>query len=125
MDDLNFQKNGITKAEKEFAKLKIITEQRFIIEALSKALIQHIPISLLGMQGFLYRAVVDWQKVNKKNATEIALMTPEQRIKSVTQIFNFLKQQLIPVLINKKEKYKIDEAMQEVLKFYKKNFAYR
>ncbi|NVM36506.1 MAG: hypothetical protein HWN81_12995 [Candidatus Lokiarchaeota archaeon] len=51
--------------------------------------------------------------------------TPDERIKSIYQLMNIVKDELIKILEDPSQKSLIDTAINDTMEFYKKEFAYR
>ena len=80
----NFNNKDLTDAEDYYKKLHVEPSQRRIVRALAKVMVKYIEISEMSIMGFCWRALGEWQTIHKKSVSDIANMTPENRIKSVS-----------------------------------------
>lgn len=121
----NFNNKDLTDAEDYFKKLHVEPSQRRIVRALAKVMVKYIEISEMSIMGFCWRALQEWQAINKKNVSDIADMTPENRIKAVSELIDMVGANFKKILLDKEKESIVDEGLDEVLAFYKKLYANR
>ncbi len=122
---LMFQEKKVKEIEDEYSKLVVSPQQKKQIYAISKLLVQKIPISEIALRGFIWKAIVKFQKEDKSFMADGEHYTPEERIRKTYRIANHVQDNLIKILKRKTDEHIIKEAMEEAMEYYKKNFAYR
>ena len=121
----NFNNKDLTEAEDFYKKLRVEPSQRRIVRALAKVMVKYIEISEMSIMGFCWRALGEWQTKHKKSVSDIANMTPENRIKSVSELTDMVGANFKKILLDKEKEPIVDEGLKEVLAFYKKLYANR
>ncbi|MFX1371430.1 MAG: hypothetical protein ACFFCE_06175 [Promethearchaeota archaeon] len=126
MTSIEFNKIELEKAESDFSKAKMDSFQRKIIITEAEMMCKFINMSELAMRGFIYRAVMDWQKENKHYFTDALNMTSEDRIKKIgffiVERLGFYLKRLV---MTDEEKQNIDIALKDGLQYYKNHFSNR
>lgn len=120
-----FKQHDLDDAEKTYQKLTLAPDQKAIIESLAKVVCQKIDMSELSMRGFMSYALKDWQQETKTLTSEIASMTPQERVKAVSTAFQFLNKRLHKILRDDSHSGEIDEAIDASLNFYINTFSKR
>ncbi len=120
-----FQEDKVKQVEDEFSKLVISPQQKRQVYAISKLLAQKIPISELALRGFIWKAIVKFQREDKVFFAEGEHFTPEERIRNTYKIAKHVQDNLVKILRRNTDAHLIEEAMEEAMEFYKKNFAFR
>ncbi|MFX1456732.1 MAG: hypothetical protein ACFFDB_15270 [Promethearchaeota archaeon] len=126
MTSIEFNKIELEKAESDFSKAKLDGFQRKIIVTQAEMMCKFINMSDLAMRGFIYRAIMDWQKENKHYFSDASNMAAEDRIKKIgffiVERLGFYLKRLV---MTDEEKQNIDIALKDGLQYYKNHFSKR
>ena len=126
MVTFGFNKIELEKAESEYSQAKMDGFQRNIIVSQAKLMCNFIHMSEMAMRGFIYRAVMEWQKENKHFFSDASKMTADNRIKKVGFfIMERLGFYLKRLVMTYEEKQNIDIALKNGLQYYKDHFSKR
>ena len=125
INENNFKKSSIEEAENYFKTIRIEKYQRRIVAAIAPLMCKYIPMSVMAMKGFSWRAISNWQVENKKGINELANDPPAVRMKAVLGIMENLDGELTRILLKQEDSFKIKQATAEAFEFYKNNFANR
>jgi hypothetical protein len=125
MATIEFDQTAVSEAENAFKKVEMAPEQKGIVDGIAKVLCNFVPISELGMKGFISFVFRDYQIQEKTLVSGISTMTPTDRVKTVGKLFDMLIERLKPVLKNKTDEAQITEAVHKAFTYYKENFANR
>jgi hypothetical protein len=125
INENNFKKSSIEEAENYFKTIRIEKYQRRIVAAIAPLMCKYIPMSVMAMKGFSWRAISNWQVENKKGINELANDPPAVRMKAVLGIMENLEGELTRILLKQEDSFKIKQATAEAFEFYKTNFANR
>ena len=125
LNESNFKKSSIEEAENYFKTVRIEKYQRRIVAAIAPLICKYIPMSIMAMKGFSWRAISKWQVENKRGIDDLAKQTPAGRMKAVLQIMENLEGELTRILLKEEDSSKIKAATAEAFEFYKTNFANR
>ena len=120
-----FNQQLLQKEEEDFRKLTLAPEQRQIVEALGKVLIQFIEIPLMPTLGFIWRAIKAWQMKYKRSVSELSTSDTEDRVNSVYEMTQTLKVFLKKVVRSEEDSVKVDDAVNKMFNFYKSQFSNR
>ena len=117
----------IKEAEEYFKDVHMDKDIQFkIFLDFVKIFEDHIPLPDLAVKGIGWRAVREWQQTHKRDLIGLLDETPEERIRAIDDILNHhVKPDLLEKLVDKKDEPLVDEAINDVLEFYKKEYAYR
>ncbi|MFX1275582.1 MAG: hypothetical protein ACFFBP_03980 [Promethearchaeota archaeon] len=118
---MEFKKKSLTEAENYYKQLHLTSDQRRKVRLVAKLATQYIPISEHAMCGFAFRALQEYQIENKIELTEFESMSNEATLKMINDAMNRVKNQLLKILIDKKQEPVLDDAIVKLLDFYKKN----
>ena len=125
INENNFKKSSIEEAENYFKTIRIEKYQRRIVAAIAALMCKYIPMSVMAMKGFSWRAISNWRVENKKGINELANDPPAVRMKAVLGIMENLEGELTRILLKQEDSFKIKQATAEAFEFYKTNFANR
>ena len=122
----SFQDKPIKEAEEYFHNVHMTQEQHHIFLDFVKIFEKYIPLPDIAVKGIGWRAVKEWQLAHKRDLQGLISETPEERIKSISEILrNFVKLDLLEKLVDQKDEPLVDKAIEDTLDFYKKEYAYR
>ena len=123
---LKFNQNAIQEAEKYYKTVHLGPGQRGITQGIAKIVSNYIPLDEKPLMGFTWRVMKEWQIKHKVYIKDVGKnYTPEQRIEVVKELLDMAYNELTRVLINQEQKPLLKQGLNEVLVFYKKNFANR
>ena len=96
-------------------------EERF--EEFIEVALKYIPISEDALKGIGYQAISAWQIDYKRSLLGFASLSHDDRIEELTKIFDYVKLQLIPILIKEDYKSLIEKAIEKALKFFDEKYG--
>ncbi len=123
LNENNFKKSSIEEAEAYFKTVRIEKYQRRIVAALAPLLCKYIPMSVMAMKGFSWRAISRWQVEKKRGLDELANESAAGKMKAVLQIMENLEGELSRILLKEEDSSKVKAATAEAFEFYKTNFV--
>lgn len=121
----SFRPKALKEAEEYFKNVHMTQEQHTIFLEFVRIFIKYIKLEELAAKGIGWRAVSKWQIDHKRDLIGLENETPDERIKSINQLLNIAKDELIKILEDPSQKSLIDTAINDTMEFYKKEFAYR
>ncbi len=121
----SFKPKALKAAEKYFKNVHMSQEQHIIFNEFVKIVLKYIKMDELAAKGIGWRSVSKWQLDHKRDLLGLEHETPDERIKSIDQLLNIVKDELIKILEDPNEKSLVDIAKEDILEFYRKEFAYR
>jgi len=121
----SFRPKALKEAEEYFKNVHMTQEQHTIFLEFVRIFIKYIKLEELAAKGIGWRAVSKWQIEHKRDLIGLENETPDERIKSINQLLNIAKDELIKILEDPSQKSLIDTAINDTMEFYKKEFAYR
>ena len=96
-----FREDKVKEVEDEFSRIVINPQQRRQVYAISKLLAQKVPISELALRGFIWKAIVKFQREDRVFFAEGEHFTPEERIRNTYRIAEHVRDNLIKILRRK------------------------
>ena len=120
----SFKPKALKDAEEYFKNVHMTQEQHIIFNEFVKIVRKYIKIDELAAKGIGWRSVSKWQLEHKRDLLGLEQETPDERIKSISQLMNVVKDELINILEDSSQKSLIDTAINDTMEFYKKEFAY-
>lgn len=121
----SFQKDELKKAEEYFKDVHMTQEQHKIFTDFVQIFLKYIPLEEITAKGIGWKAVKEWQLKHKRDLLGLIEAEPEERINSIFELTQIVKQDLIDILENPGDKGKIDLAIEELMDFYKDKYAFR
>ena len=121
----SFKPKALKEAEEYFKNVHMTQEQHTIFLEFVRIFLKYIKMEELAAKGIGWRAVSKWQIEHKRDLIGLESETPDERIKSLNQLMNIVKDELIEILEDPSQKSLIDTAINDTMEFYKKEFAYR
>ena len=121
----SFKPKALKEAEEYFKNVHMTQEQHTIFLEFVRIFLKYIKMEELAAKGIGWRAVSKWQIKHKRDLIGLESETPDERIKSLNQLMNIVKDELIEILEDPSQKSLIDTAINDTMEFYKKEFAYR
>ena len=121
----SFRPKALKAAEEYFKNVHMTQEQHVIFNEFVKIFLKYIKMEELAAKGIGWRSVSKWQLEHKRDLLGLEDETPDERIKSIDQLLNIVKDELIKILENPNEKSLVDIAINDIMEFYKKEFAFR
>lgn len=121
----SFRPKALKEAEEYFKNVHMTQEQHTIFLEFVRIFIKYIKLEELAAKGIGWRAVSKWQIEHKRDLIGLENETSDERIKSINQLLNIAKDELIKILEDPSQKSLIDTAINDTMEFYKKEFAYR
>jgi hypothetical protein len=125
ISESSFKPKALREAEKYFKNVHMTQEQHNIFVNIVKLFMQYIPMGEMAAKGLGWKSISKWQLEYKRDLLGLENEPPEMRIKSLEQLFEIVKTELTAILEDPEQQSLIDEAVTELLKFYKENYAYR
>lgn len=125
INEINFKKSSIEEAETYFKTVRMEKYQRRIVAAIAPLICKYVPMSIMAMKGFSWRAISRWQVENKRGIDELAKESPAGKMNAVLQIMENLEGELTRILLKEEDSSKIKAATAEAFDFYKTNFVNR
>jgi hypothetical protein len=122
LEQSSFKSEKIKEAEEYFKTVHINRRQEEIFEELTGVLLKYIPISEDALKGIGYQAISAWQIDYKRSLLGIASLSHDERIEELERIFDYVRLQLIPILIKDDYKTLINKAIDKALKFYDEKY---
>ncbi|TXT63235.1 MAG: hypothetical protein BAJALOKI3v1_410031 [Promethearchaeota archaeon] len=122
---MELRESSVSSILHYYKSLNIDRRQNEILMDLSRELAKYIPLSELILQGYGLLAMKDWQYAHKQPGYEISSMSPEDRIRAMKELLQFLLHRLKSTLKSKKYEHQIDAGIEKLLVYYKKTHARR
>ena len=121
----SFKPKALKEAEEYFKNVHMAQEQHVIFNNLVKIVLKYINMEELAAKGIGWRSVSRWQLERKRDLLGLVDATPDERLKTVNQIFKIVEEELIKILEDPNEQSLVDEAIEDMMEYYKKEYAYR
>ncbi len=121
----SFKPKALKAAEEYFKNVHMAQEQHVIFNEFVKIVLKYISMEVLAAKGIGWRAVSKWQIEHKRDLLGLVDATPDERIKSIDQILKIVKDELVKILEDPNEKSLLDPAINDMMEYYKKEYAYR
>ena len=121
----SFKPKALKDAEVYFKNVHMTQEQHVIFNDFVKIVLKYISIDELAAKGIGWRSVSKWQLEHKRALLGLVDETPEERIKSIDQLLMIVKEELVKILEDPNEKSLVDIAINDIMEFYKNEYAYR
>ena len=116
----------IKEAEEYFKKVHMDESQFKIFLDFVKIFEDYIPLSDIAVKGIGWRAVREWQQKHKRDLIGLLDETPDERIRAIEDILlHHVKPDLFEKLVDKDDEPLVDKALDDMLEFYKKEYANR
>ncbi|KKM60642.1 hypothetical protein LCGC14_1539800 [marine sediment metagenome] len=121
---INFDKEALKNAEKDFKHVKLTTEQLKILQELTKFICEIIKLPEIAIRATIWKALKEWQIKHNKAIEEIPELPVELRLNTIKEIFTIGKNLLKKMVKDSKDKCDIiiDIAFEKSFKYYLKNF---
>ena len=123
--DLKFRPKSVKEAEEYYKTLRVASDQKYIVIAISKLIDKYIPIPERAIRGFIWKTIREWQLQYKTDLNELSTMNPAERVNAVKQIIEIFETMMKRILIDKDQEPALKEAMQQALNIYNEKFANR
>lgn len=121
----SFKPKALRKAEQYFKNVHMTQEQHEIFLDIIQLFTKYIPLGEMAVKGLGWRAISKWQLEHKRDLLGLENETPEMRIKSMDQLFEIVKSELIVILEDPEQQPLISQAIIEMMKHYKEKYANR
>jgi hypothetical protein len=119
---IKFHDNALNEAEDYYKELHISRKQRRKIVMVSKLATNYIHgINEYAMCGFAFRAITQYQVDNQIELIAFETMSPEAKMEMLADVMNRVKNTLATIMVDKDKAHILDNAVKELLKFYKNN----
>ncbi len=123
LEQSSFKSEKIKEAEDYFKTIRMNRRQEEIFEEFIEVALKYIPISEDALKGIGYQAISAWQIDYKRSLLGFASLSHDDRIEELTKIFDYVKLQLIPILIKEDYKSLIEKAIEKALKFFDEKYG--
>ena len=120
---LEFRKESISQAEKDFSKLQLTPELKQAVAGSAQIYAQFIPMSQLAIKGFIAMTMRDFQVQEKLDTATIYKFPKEKRERYVQIMENMLQDKLEKVLRNPDQKMALREAIKKAHEYSAKMAA--
>ena len=121
----SFKPKALRNAEEYFKDVHMTQEQHEIFNDFVEIFLKHVPMGKLAAKGTGWRAVSRWQLEHKRDLLGLENEEPDERIKSIDELLGIVKEEIIKTLEDPGQSPLVDEAMGEIMDFYKDKYAYR
>lgn len=91
LDKSNFKSSALKEAEEYFKKVHMNKVQLDILDDLMQVLLKYISIEKESLNGIGLRAISMWQRDYKRDLLGLEAITHNERIKTITAIFDYIK----------------------------------
>jgi hypothetical protein len=125
LEDSNFKNKALREAQEYFKNVHMTQEQHKIFNDFIDIFLNHIPIEKVAAKGIGWRSIRKWQLKHKRDLLGLEDEEPEERIKSIAQLLEVVKTELIGDLVDEDDAPLVDEATTDILNFYKDKYANR
>ena len=123
LEQSSFKSKAVKDAEEYFKTVHMNRKQEEIFEEFIDVLLKYIPMSEVALKGICYQAISAWQIDYKRSLLGLASLSHDERIEELTRIFDYVRVQLIPILIKEDYKSLIDKAIEKALKFFDEKYG--
>ncbi|MGV9204148.1 MAG: hypothetical protein ACOC44_09060 [Promethearchaeia archaeon] len=125
LEDSNFKNKALRRAQEYFKEVHMTQEQHEIFNRFIDIFLKHIPIDKMAAKGIGWRCIREWQLKHKRDLLGLEIEDPEERVKSISQLLQIVKKELIGDLVDEEDIPLVDEAINNILDFYKEKYAHR
>jgi len=123
LEQSSFKSEKIKEAEDYFKTVHMNRRQEEVFEEFIEVLLKYIPISEDSLKGICYHAISAWQIDYKRSLLGFASLSHDERITELTKIFDYVRVQLIPILIQEDYTSLIEGAIEKALKFFDEKYG--
>ena len=99
-------------------------EQHKIFINLVNIFLKYIPLGDIAAKGLGWKSISRWQIEHKRDLLGLINETPEERIKSMNQLSEVIKNEVIAILEDPEQKSLVDNTINEIMEYYKREHAY-
>ncbi|MFO8017287.1 MAG: hypothetical protein R6U96_01510 [Promethearchaeia archaeon] len=125
LEDSNFKNKALRKGQDYFKDVHMTQEQHEIFNDFIKIFLKHVPIEKMTAKGIGWRSIRKWQLKHKRDLLGLIDEESEERVKSINQLLQIIKKELIGDLVSDDDIPLVDEAIDDILDFYKDKYANR
>ncbi len=118
---ITFNEDALTEAENYYKELHLTSKQRRKVRTVSKLATHYISINEHAMCGFAFRALKEYQVDNKIEMSAFETMSNIEKVDMLTDVMGRVKKQLLKVIMKPEQSHIIDDAIKNLIKFYKTN----
>ena len=120
-----FKAEDLDQIRASLNNVKLIGEQKKIVENLLSVALRYINLDELTLQGFFMLAIQNWQKKRMIPIGELRTMIPQARKNMVWEIVQEAENLLMGVLQNENDRDLLKQATSEMYQMYLKEFSNR
>ena len=128
LEESDFKIQSLKDAEELFKTVSLTEAQFKVFLEFMDTIHEHIPIGLDSLKGIGHLAIKSWQVDHKRSITGIANVPHLEAMKTLSEICDYLKIELIKDLINSEDEasaQKVTRAVDEALDHYNEKYAER
>lgn len=125
LEESSFKNKALKKAEDYFKDVHMTQDQHRIFLDFVDIFLNNIPMSETAAKGIGWGAVSEWQLRHKRDLLGLESEPPEERIKSIGQIMDIVKDKLMEILKDQANEPQVEETMKKIMNFYKEKHANR
>ena len=126
LDESDFKIQSLKDAEEYFKTVSMTETQFKIFLEFIDIIHEHVPIGKDALKGIGHIAIKSWQVDHQRSITGIAKASHYEAMKSLSEICDYMKIELIKDLINSKDAaiaQKVSTAVDEALKHFDEKYA--
>ncbi|MHA1612586.1 MAG: hypothetical protein ACTSYU_11080 [Promethearchaeota archaeon] len=120
-----FKTDELDQVRASFNRVKLVKEQKKIIDSILLIALRYINMDDLALRGFIMLAIQEWQKKRMIQIGELRTMAPVARMELVSEIFHEAELLLMGVLKNDDDRKLIKQASSEAYQAYLEEFGRR
>ena len=117
---LKFNKEEVSKVEKDYKKLTLDTYQREAIDKIARLMKHFLNLKLNAIKGSMWLTIKQWQEKNKKTLSDIGLLPREAQEEALIELISLGKKRIKKMMVRPEEQSDhLDTAFQGVVEAVK------
>jgi glutamine amidotransferase-like uncharacterized protein len=107
-----FNAADVKKAADEYEKVELPKEYRELMDGLSKIMSPYVEMGDMAIRGFIFRAIIEWQKRKKKKVASVLDLSLKERQQMMKEGMGILEEMLAKILRTPADKQKLKKAIE-------------
>ena len=117
---LKFNKEEVSKVEKDYKKLALDIYQREAIDKIARLMKHFLNLKLNAIKGSMWLTIKQWQEKNKKTLSDIGLLPREAQEEALIELISLGKKRIKKMMARPEEQIdELDTAFQGVVEAVK------
>ncbi|AHB41755.1 TPA: hypothetical protein DIC40_00620 [Patescibacteria group bacterium] len=108
---IGFNAVEVQNAAAEYEKVELPKEYRELMDGISRIMSPFVDMSDMAIRGFIFRAIIEWQKRKNKKVAIVLDLSPQERQQMMKQGLDILQEMLAKILKTPSDKQKLQKAV--------------